>query len=493
MIEIKDKSGKLRHSTACNEGCVYRKTLMREDCIVLKFSVPEPILFHKADYVETEFGRFELVDLVFPTENRSTGGYDYELRLDAPYYKWKNKKLFYTRQGSKEKSWSLTGFMEMHLQVVLDNLKALGYLYKENPETPYALSVHPEVEKSAKVLSYDNTNILDALSRIAEAWDCEWWVVDQFIHFGQCEYNAAVCFEINKEVTEMSRSDTNSTYATRIYAFGSTRNLPSGYRPSEAGLVVEGVVEKRLMLPVREGYADYIDAYPAMLSEEVVEDVVVFEDVYPQRTGHVSDVSFSKVSELDSEGKDTGKTLYAYSIKDATLPNFSSTYILPGIELRAVFQSGLLAGMDFALTLKSSDASGTLFEVNRNDTYGITLPNDLLKPSSGDGGKIPADTYVLYGYDTQFVDQHLVSLAEAELLKKAQAHVEKSKLDSSVYTCKMNPVRISGTDGSQPLDLLLGDRVQLINPTYFEGIRESRIFGFEKRLDHTCEVTYTVG
>ena len=81
----------------------------------------------------------------------------------------------------------------------------------------------------------------------------------------------------------MSRSESQSTYATRIYTFGSTRNIPANYRPVDEAVVVNGVVQKRLMLP--EG-TPYIDAYPKMSTEEAIEQVVIFDEVYPRRVGN---------------------------------------------------------------------------------------------------------------------------------------------------------------------------------------------------------------
>lgn len=51
MIEIKDISGKTRFSTPINKGAKGKFTLMKEDYIVLPFSVPEPIYFKLGDYV----------------------------------------------------------------------------------------------------------------------------------------------------------------------------------------------------------------------------------------------------------------------------------------------------------------------------------------------------------------------------------------------------------------------------------------------------------
>lgn len=494
MISIKDITGKIRFSTKENTGSVYRKTLMKEDYILLHFSVYQPVLFEKGDYCETEFGRFEIVDLVFPKYNTSTGGYDYELRLDAEYYKWKNKILFYDRQGgNREASWNLTRTPDAHLSIVVSNLKSLGYTYNSGVE--YTFSIDSTVEKSAKLIQYDNTNIIDALTKIAETWDAEWWIVDHVIHLGRCEYNTAVDFELNGLVSEMSRSESNDNYATRVYAFGSTRNLPTNYRPDITGVVVDGVVQRRLMLP--EG-TPYVDAFPDMSTEEAVEEVVVFDDMFPKRIGTMSDVTTKEYTDKieNEDGTTTEVKWNAYRFKDSSI-TFSKEYIIPGQELRIVFQSGPLNGMDFAVTFnpgaadeKNSDGSwnsaAQLWEIVRNEDYGRELPSAPLIPENG-------NTYVLYGYDTKFVSVSMIPDAEKELLEKTKSYVEKSKIDPSVYTCVMDPIKVGGFNGGRVIDLEIGDRVNIINPAYAIKSRQSRIYGFEKALDKKYEVTYTVG
>lgn len=494
MISIKDITGKIRFSFVENTGSVYRKTLMKEDYILLYFNVDKPVLFEKGDYCETEFGRFEIVDLVFPKYNTSTGGYDYELRLDAEYYKWKNKILFYDRQGgNREASWNLTRTPDAHLSIVVSNLKSLGYTYNSGVE--YTFSIDSTVEKSAKLIQYDNTNIIDALTKIAETWDAEWWIVDHVIHLGRCEYNTAVDFELNGLVSEMSRSESNDNYATRVYAFGSTRNLPTNYRPDITGVVVDGVVQRRLMLP--EG-TPYVDAFPDMSTEEAVEEVVVFDDMFPKRIGTMSDVTTKEYTDKieNEDGTTTEVKWNAYRFKDSSI-TFSKEYIIPGQELRIVFQSGPLNGMDFAVTFnpgaadeKNSDGSwnsaAQLWEIVRNEDYGRELPSAPLIPENG-------NTYVLYGYDTKFVSVSMIPDAEKELLEKTKSYVEKSKIDPSVYTCVMDPIKVGGFNGGRVIDLEIGDRVNIINPAYAIKSRQSRIYGFEKALDKKYEVTYTVG
>lgn len=235
MIDIKDISGNIRFSTPINGGSKRHFLLMQEDYVTLKFSLASPIYFKLGDYIDNELGIFEVVDLYKPTYNTTTGAYDYELRLDAYYWKWKNKKFFYTPETTgREAGWNLTATLDVHLNIFLDNLKYLGYKFRDKD---FIWEIDDTVENSAKLVTYDNVNLIDALTQMAEAWGCEWWIENHKICFGRCEYSSPVDFKAgdltdteNVNVNNMTRSDSQTTYATRIYAFGSTRNIPATYR-----------------------------------------------------------------------------------------------------------------------------------------------------------------------------------------------------------------------------------------------------------------------
>jgi phage baseplate assembly protein gpV len=499
MIDIKDISGNIRFSTPINQGSKRKFLLMKEDYITLKFSALEPVYFSLGDYIDNEIGVFELVDLYKPDYNAETGGYDYDLQLDAYYWKWKNKKFFYTpEKGNKEFGWSLTSTLDTHMKVFLKNLEVLGYNYRGRA---FSYVTDGTVDNSAKLITYDSTNMIDALTQIAETWQCEWWITDSIIHFGRCEYSDPVDFEIGVNVGDMTRSDSQTSYATRIYAFGSTRNLPSDYRPQDEDVVMNGVVQKRLMLP---GDTPYIDAFPGMSMEEAIEEVVVFEDVYPRRIGTMSDIVLHEYTDkIEEEGKEpVFKKWNAYRFKDTGM-TFSKDYVLPGQELNIIFQSGAMNGMSFTVTFnpwdkdknedqqpeKNADGSwnplAQVFEIVRNEDYGRPIPDESLKPSNG-------DTYVLYGFDTKFVSDNMLPSAEQELLEMAEKYVEKSMQDPSTYSCKMLPDYIYNDGDIRRFEL--GDRVNLINKNYFEDRRQSRIIGYECALDipHDHPV-YTIG
>lgn len=490
MIDIRDISGRIKLSVSIGSSSLHRFELMKEDYISIVFSLETPVQLEIGDNVDYEGSLYYITDKVYPTFNTSNGGYDYTLRLESHYYRWKNHILFYDRQGNKEASWSLTRSPEAHLSIVVSNLRAIGFTFKGKE---YQAIVDSTVDPVAKFVQYNNTNIIDALTKIAEAWECEWWVDGDKIYLGHLEHGEPVNLEIGKEISSMSRSQSQDIFATRLYAFGSSRNLPSDYRKGETGAVVEGVVQKRLMLPAGTPYVDVIEG---LEEEQVVEAVIIFEDIYPRVTGTITEVIPKEITDEDDSGDPITFTVYRF--KDANL-TFKKEYILPGQELHVIFQTGPLSGMDFALEfnperLPEDNPEAQVFEIVRNDTYGQTLPESPLIPGIG-------NKYILYNFDTRYVNDALIPQAEQELLERTIAYKDKVVSDPSTYTCSLNSYRASGYDENNGLlnpekeiNLLPGQKVNLINKAYFENGRISRVIGFEKKLDIPYDSpVYTIG
>lgn len=494
MIEIKDISGKTRFSTSINKGAKGKFTLMKEDYIILPFSVPSPIPFKLGDYVdlsgvldESLGGKlakiYEITDIQKPTYNSSTGGYDYELQMNAYYWKWKNKIFKYTPEhAGNEASWSLTASLDVQLGVFLRNLKALGYTYKG---TDFTFSIDDSVENKAVAMTYDNMNLLDALFSMAgeDKWNCDCWITDNVIHFGRNEFGDAVKIERGVEASAITRSESQGTYATRIYAFGSTKNIPTNYRPTDEQAVVNGVVQKRLMLPAD---TPYIDAYEGMSQEEAIEDVVVFDDVYPRRVGTLSDVH-TRTEEVENEGG-TKETVTYYRYKDTGL-EFKEEYIIEGQELKIRFQSGKLNGMEFGVifnpTPKDETHGEQLWEIVRNEDYGRPLPDDMMYPANG-------DEYVLSGFDIQLVSDQYIPEAEQELKEKAQKYADKVKKDDGTYPTTLSSSWVKEDLISRTFEF--GQRINLVDDTYFENGRISRVLGWEMNLDIPWNSpVYTIG
>ena len=494
MIDIKDISGKTRLSIPINKGAKGKFTLMKEDYIILPFSVAKPVQFKLGDYVdlsgvldESLGGKlakiYEITDLQKPTYNTSTGGYDYNLQMNAYYWKWKNKIFKYTPEhAGNEASWSLTAALDVQLGVFLRNLKALGYTYRG---ADFTFSIDDTVENKAVAMTYDNMNLLDALFSMAgeDKWNCDCWITDNVIHFGRNEFGDAVKIERGVEASSITRSESQGTYATRIYAFGSTKNIPTNYRPTDEQAVVNGIVQKRLMLPAD---TPYIDAYESMSQEEAIEDVVVFDDVYPRRVGTLSDVH-TRTEEVENEDG-TKETITYYRYKDTGL-EFKEEYILEGEELKIQFQSGKLNGMEFGVIFnpkpKDESRGDQLWEIVRNEDYGRPLPDDMMYPAND-------DEYILSGFDIQLVSDQYIPEAEQELKGKAQKYADKVKKDDGTYPTTLRSSWVKEDLISRTFEF--GQRINLVDDTYFENGRISRVLGWEMNLDIPWDSpVYTIG
>lgn len=494
-MNIYNRNGAIVASVEVGDSCEWRKELMVEEYVSLKFTLAEHVQFRKGFYIAPSFGthRYEIVNLDRPRFNTANGGWDYDIKFHAEWERWKQLVLFYDRQsGNHEKSWSLTQTPGYFMDIVLSNLRRLGL------GNNWQADIDPSLTE-VKNLTFDATTIFDALTNIAQAWETEWWIEGRTIHLSKCEYGTPVVLEIGGLINTMEAAASGGTYATRLYAFGSTRNLPTNYRGSQSGALVEGVVEKRLQLP--EGVA-CVDAWENLADEDVVEAVALFEDIYPRQVRQITAVTTKQYTdEIENEdGTITREQWNAYRIEDDGFV-FSEDYRLPDQELRIVFQAGSrLAGLDFAVNFIAAGQDGNAnpcFEIIRNSDYGVPLPNDTLKPRED-------DPYILYGFDTSYVSDTYVPAAEQELLEAAKTKIAEMVKDDDTYTCKTDPVRCSGYtqdeygdlvfSNADVADLDVGQAVSLKNPVYFgEEQRPSRIRAFTKKLTDIYNCSYEVG
>lgn len=537
-IDIKyyDNSGnvQVRCTVPVTQEALVHYELMQSHYCKLSFKLSRPTYFLLGDFIETPYGRFELIDLTKAKDN-DTIGYSYEIQFDAYYRKLKNKILKYRpNTGSQEATFSLTSKISTHIEVIMKNLAYYAkldksYLYDPNFEgegTDYTYVIDASVDaNAAKLITYSNSSILDAIANIAQTFGCEWWFEGNILHFGTCENtNAITDFRLNDNIVSMSSSQSQSTYANRVYAFGAARNLPSGYKnDSDADITKDGVVEKRLMLPTS---AECSEQNKQMLAEngfelkngyiqvgglredQYVEGVTTNDDIYPRNLIKTSKVtSYEKDVEDEStpeEGDYIKRTFYR--VNSLTIVNedgektgdmaFRKAYILSGKNLHIVFQSGSLNGMDFECEFNPDgvpeillDDDGNpifkdgkeqinpksqVFEIVANEDYGRFLPDTTLHPKDG-------DTFVLYNWNSTKLGDALVPSASNELLADAIKNLKKSVIDPTTYTCTAED-NYSYNHGRGNLHGV-GDRVNLYNKGYGDSYRASRIIGYEFCLD----------
>lgn len=505
MIQIKRNNKVFFTLEDFGEGSKLSYQLMDHHYIILKFTTATPIYFEIGDSVEIpDFGYFELTSSYFPKHNDSDG-YDYEMQMDAYYMSWKNKLCKYRPQhGANETSFNLTTTVGVHMNVILGNLKALGLTYNGKEfSVDYTTYNNKAFDVQKRFLiEYGSISILDALNSICseDALNCEWWIDGSIIYLGYCEMEGQTTFEQNVNVLSMSYSESKSTYITRLYAFGSDRNIPKGYfTGADADVTTDGVATDYLMLPNKEVDSDGFYAKDGYLEnvnvvkndKQAIEGVVMFEEEYPKVESVVSSIKTYDSTVDNEDGTKTTQTFWQVTSADSFTNNFKESWIKSNLTLGIKFTSGALMGMEFEVSFKVIDKAN-YFEIVANDTYGRTLPDGVMCPKVG-------DKFFLYNWDaTKITDTDLIPTAQLSLFDRAKQYYQKTMISNSNFTCTMDGDKFynDGTYDYHPL----GEQVKLINDMFAQvdadgkHYRNSRIIGMEIPLDIPYDhPQYTVG
>ena len=183
------------------ENCTEKYTLMQEDYIELHFNLLEPVFFEIGCWAMWNGKKYYVTEFQQPSYDANTGGYGYELKLNAYYRAWGLKLYKYASlsvNGDKssvalrELTFSLTANLLTHAQTVARCLNLDGFRWynesngeeKEFEARLWKSDNKEEVDfKEVKTLTYDSVNYIDALSQIAEEWSTEWWVQVRIIAF----------------------------------------------------------------------------------------------------------------------------------------------------------------------------------------------------------------------------------------------------------------------------------------------------------------------
>ena len=505
MIQIKRNNKVFFTLEDFGEGSKLSYQLMDHHYIILKFTTATPVYFEIGDSVEIpDFGYFELTSSYFPKHNDSDG-YDYEMQMDAYYMSWKNKICKYRPQhGANETSFNLTTTVGVHMNVILGNLKALGLTYNGKEfSVDYTTYNNKAFDVQKRFLiEYGSISILDALNAICseDALNCEWWIDGSIIYLGYCEMEGQTTFEQDVNVLSMSYSESKSTYITRLYAFGSDRNIPKGYfTGADADVTTDGVATDYLMLPNKEVDSDGFYAKDGYLEnvnvvkndKQAIEGVVMFEEEYPKVECRVSRIKTYDSTVDNDDGTKTTQTFWQVGSTDSFAESFEASWIKSNLTLGIKFTSGALMGMEFDVSFKIIDKEN-FFEIVANDTYGRTLPDSVMCPKEG-------DRFFLFNWDaTKITDTDLIPTAQLSLFDRAKQYYQKTMISNSNFTCTMDGDKFynDGTYDYHPL----GEQVKLINDMFAQvdadgkHYRNSRIIGMEIPLDIPYDhPQYTVG
>lgn len=468
------------------------------------------------------------------------------------------QRLQYLFLGSdnslKEGDFSLTGKAVDFINLIIQNAQRLypGFDFKPGQI----------IDTDYKTLTFSADTCFSALSKIAQAFDTEYWIEGMTISLTKMRRDTGYQFKLGqkKGLYEIIRQTVdNQNVVTRLYAFGSDKNLPENYRsgskrlklPSSARKtvtnvywtivdngdgtntytfhwdppeIVDAVAVAIYKHPVGSSetlsgflygsvagpqsgvlpYGDYefvfrtfdssgqiIEGYynspPVLISNAVTQPVlkfageiiyieknvdryglseatIIYDDIFPHRTGKVTGVNAGDEYEFTDAGID-------FNVND---------YTLPGMTAKVTFNSGQLSGYTFELSSFDNATKKFRFVKNKNERS-IDIPNPLLRPAIG-------DEYVLIDIK---MPQSYIDAAEAELKARAEAELDVIAEPQMAYKLTFDPVFIK-TKGYK---LQLGDLIWIVDSDF--GVnRQFRIVSVQRGVvnetDYSVEVADTL-
>jgi hypothetical protein len=401
-----------------DEKTTFYQKLMTEHRITTEFFSVTVLDITIGDYLTHASENFYINRLPSVTKlnNRL---YQYRIDFESVWYDLK-KKLFISTDGLAE--YGYTGTATYFVTNIVANMNVNG--------TGWTVGTVDTTDE--KTIIFSNESCGAALIKVAETFGLEFSIATKSISLVASVGNDTILtFEYGKndglyKLTREQVSDQN--IVTRVYGFGSTANIPYGYRNRA----------KRLVFETGTPAVRYLEKNNSLYG--VIEGQYTNDDIFPNRTAALTAVN------MEFDGNDYN--LRNSYVEDSALEFDINDYLIEGMEAMIVFKSGDLSGQEFVIW-KYDDATKRIYFNPQSDEDGYTTPNPLNVAAVGD----------LYTLVNISLPQSYIDTAEAALLAATQAYLDENSVPMVVYSVEIDP-KFARTN---EISLSAGDRVTVVD------------------------------
>ena len=388
-------------------------------------------------------------------KKNSINSFDYDVTFESESYELL-KTQFLDTDGNSD--FHLMGDLETFIDLIITNM--------DREHTGWVKGTCDQTNADYKLLSFSKANCMQVLQKLCKEFEGEYYFEFSFdfVEGARLPYVSAdsavvgyrpaveaehvyrpaeasitnytkdICFtdkagRTDLELTFLYKQGLRNIHrttlsekniVTRIYAFGSKKNLASDYRSHSLRLKFVAAGESYL--------ESNVDKYGT------IEHTEIFKDIYPHRDGTISAVDGADITKFTDNGMD-------FNLND---------YLLPGVTAKIHFNTGNLAGYEFEI---SSYNNGTkeFTIIAFKDNQGYEMPNATLKPAV-------SDTYVLIDIE---MPQGYIDTAETALEAKAQAYLDDNDEPRVTYIIEPDPRYFE----THTISLLAGDFITIEDTT----------------------------
>lgn len=409
-----------------DESYRYR-SIMGEHTLTLYFALPSYTDIPTGAWCEFANERYTL-NQPAKIVKHNTRHFEYTLTMDSEGVNLKNYK--FRNPNDKTLKFPFTASPRYHIQILVDCLNMIDSGWQ----------VGNCIEASEKLVSYNHNNCLEALEMIAKAFETEYEIIGKTIHLHKVEYfkDNPLPLQYGKGKgfkTGVSRT-TEQSRITRLYVQGGERNIDrSKYGnkelllPKSQEYIYEGVTflsdDKGLSIAIKNAQNN------GFINEQSLD----LSHIYPKRKGTITEVF-----EVDHDK-------HFYDFTDTSIPqalDFNAMQI-KGEKMLIYFESGMLSGREFEV--QKYDHNQKKFQLVPKEEDGVTMPNDIFKPTIGDEYSV----YNMQMPNAYICDDNTKTGASWEMMKEACKYLYENRTDMFTFTgdldgiwAKKNWVNVGG-------------------------------------------------
>lgn len=361
---------------------------MADDVIKIEFEHSEYIDLTVGDFIV--FNNSEYRINIMPTVKKlAKNSFEYTCEFEGNIYQL--AKVIFQFEGRSDFQFSGTAADFLTLCVTNLNRAFSGYSEGGAVETDYF------------TLDFENENLLSVINRLRDEMGIEFSLVGKTLHFQETGQALPHSFKVGRYqgMYDLLRKNVDkSNIVTRLWAFGSEKNLPADYTGKR-------LVFENTDLNNENRVENNISLYG------LCEHAIIFEDIFPRRIGTIT-------------GVDAENNLVLF---DTSIDFNINEYLLPGLVPKINFKTGALAGITFEFNYEHSTDKITLISTEQD---GVDYPNESQKPAAG-------DTYVIYDIE---MPQLYQDNAKLELREKADEWMEVNSIPKVIYELNIDSMYI---------------------------------------------------
>lgn len=323
------------------------KVILSDDSVTIRVQSNSVLDIKINDTFEVYGDVYRINQMPSVTKNNETS-YEYDIVGQGLMFDLLRCK-FFNSDGTGFKTtreFPLVGTIEVFLLALKANMQRLSVNWEIGNFT----------NGETKTITFSDDTCLSALQKICQEFKTEFWVKAEGgkfkIHTGNFGSTLPQTLQYGKGkgLYNLSRKNVNENgIINRLYVDGGTQNIPANYR---------GFSDR-----LKFSNAGYLEDAALIAEHGLKEGSIVFDDIYPRRTGKVTDVEDEYTFYDDTMD---------FDLNEKEADGITTKYLVAGQTAKIHFNTGNLAGYEFEVSqYGSSSKSFTIIPFKNEQNYEI--------------------------------------------------------------------------------------------------------------------------